>query len=110
MSKDYLRNRPFMAVEISYVPAPNVDTSVKGWQEDEGAMKAMERVSFVDRINDTSKYAIIIDIINSEVVKNRSSKSGDDVMATYLGQYREKVTEALSVWAHREATKMRADG
>lgn len=110
MATDYLRNRPFLGVELSYKPAPNVNTSEKGWMDKPGALQTMERVVFVDRIKDVTKYAVVIDIINSAVIQNRSSKSSDEVMANYLSKYREQVTQALSVWAQREAKKMRADG
>lgn len=107
---DYLRNRPFLAVELSYLPAKGVNTGRKGWQDQPGAMQTLERVSFVDRIKDLSKFTVVIDIINSVVLQNRSSMSSDEVMAAYLGNYREQVTQALSVWARREAIRMRDAG
>jgi hypothetical protein len=103
---DYLRNRPFLVVEISQRPAPDVNTGVRGWQDQPGALQSFEKVSFLDRINKRASYAVIIDIINSVVIQNGSSRSDDEVMATYLSKYRDKVTDALTVWAKREAAKM----
>ena len=110
MATDYLRNRPFLTVQITYQPAANVNTGKKGWQNEKGAMRAMEKVSFVDRVNKLERYAVVIDIINSKVIKNESSKPEDEVIATYLTRYREETKAALSEWARREAEKMRAEG
>jgi hypothetical protein len=107
--KEYLRNRPFLTVEVIQRPAPDVNTKVKGWMDVPGNLQSFEKVSFLDRINDQAKFAVIIDIINSSVVQNKSSLSENEVLATYLSQYREKVTAALSVWAEREAKHLRAE-
>jgi hypothetical protein len=110
MSTDYLRNRPFLTVQLSYLPSENANTGKKGWQNEKGAVRTMEKVSFVDRINKIERYAVVIDIINSKVLKNQSSRSEEEVIATYLSKYREETKAALSAWARREAEKMRAEG
>jgi hypothetical protein len=106
MPTDYLRNRPFLAVTLTQRPAPNVNTRLKGWQNQPGAIQTFEKVSFVDRINNKAQYAVIIDIINSTVIQNKGTASENEVLATYLGKYTEEVKQALTVWAHREARGM----
>lgn len=106
MATDYLRNRPFLAVELTQRPADGVNTKVRGWQKQPGALRTYEKVSFLDRINNKTGFAVIIDIINSAVLLNSSTQSDNEVMATYLGKYRSEVTQALTVWAEREARKM----
>ena len=68
--KEYLRGRPFLTVEITQRPAPNVNTKVKGWMNEPGAIQSFEKVSFLDRINNAGNYAVVIDIINSTVIRN----------------------------------------
>lgn len=106
MAKDYLRNRPFLTVSFLHRPHSNVNTSVKGWANMTGAMQTFEQVSFVDRINDVTQYGVVIDIINSAVLRNTTPKTSDEIAATYLGKYRDDVSKALTVWAHREAKRM----
>lgn len=104
--KEYLRNRPFLTVEVTHQPAPDVNTKVKGWMDQPGAMRSFEKVSFLDRINNESKYAVVIDILNSTVVRNSSQNSDHEVLATYLSTYKDKVVQAMTVWAEREARTM----
>lgn len=104
--KEYLRNRPFLTVEVTHRPAPDVNTKLKGWMSQPGAMRSYEKVSFLDRINNETKYAVVIDILNSTVVRNSSQNSDSEVLATYLSTYKDKVVQAMTVWAEREARTM----
>lgn len=106
--KEYLRGRPFLTVEVTQRPAPNVNTKVKGWMNQPGAIQSFEKVSFLDRINNESKYNVIIDIINSTVVRNSSAISDTEILATYLANYKDKVIQAMTVWAQKEAKSMAA--
>lgn len=106
MKKEYLRGRPFLTVEAFQRPAPDANTKIKGWQNEEGAMQTFEKVSFLNRINNERTYAIIIDIINSTVIRNSSNKSDTVVLATYLSRYKEKIVKAMTVWAERESRNM----
>lgn len=106
MRKEYLRDRPFLTVELSYRPSPDANTGERGWQQKPGAMQTIEKVSFLDRIRDDNNFVVIIDIINSAVIKNRYGKSEDELMANYLGKYSEEVKAALAAWARRMASKI----
>lgn len=108
--KEYLRGRPFLTVEVTQRPAPDVNTKVKGWMNQPGAMQSFEKVSFLDRINNETNYGIIIDILNSVCVRNASSLSNDEVLATYLSNYKEQVIKAMTVWAEKEAREMALNG
>ena len=109
---NYLRNRPFLLVEFSYVAGPNVNTSEKGWSQKDGALKAMQKVTIVDRVSSKQEVRsrIIIDIIDSKMVKNSSGVADETVMAEYLSQYKDEVVEALGIWAQKELTTREAAG
>lgn len=102
---DYLRNRPFLCVQISYRPAASVNTGQKGWQSQEGAQKAFDKVTIVDRVSNTlmRNCAVIIDIINSEVIKNNTGRDGTQLRADYMGRYSEEIKDSLTIWAVKEA-------
>lgn len=109
MAKDYLRDRPFMVVNFLYRPREGVKTEIKGWSDVSGSMQTMEQVGFVDRINNIVNHGIVIDIINSKVLRNTTDKSDDEIVSTYLGTYRDDASKALAIWAQREAAKIQAE-
>lgn len=102
--KDYLRNRPFLCVTFSYVPSSTANTSVKGWMNEPGAMKVLNKVTIVDRVNSKAETAssIIIDIIDSKCIKNTTQAPNEEVMEKYLSEYSEDIVKALGVWAESE--------
>jgi hypothetical protein len=102
---DYLRNRPFFCVEITHRAAPGVNTSQKGWQNQKGALASFDKVSIVDRVSTSLnlRAAVIIDIINSAVVRNTTGMDDTVLRAQYMGKYSEDIKEALTIWAVKEA-------
>ena len=103
----YLRNRPFLCVSFSYVPSSKANTKVTGWQSQPGAMTVLNKVSIVDRVNSKLENAssIIIDIIDSKIVKNTSRAPDEEVMEKYLSEYSKEVVDALGVWAQAELVR-----
>lgn len=106
---DYLRNRPFLCVEITYRAANHINTSKKGWQLQEGAMRAYDRVVILDRVNRAEKFHIIIDIINSTVVKNSTKLDETQIRAEYMSRYKDDIKQAITIWAMNEASARKAD-
>ncbi len=102
---EYLRNRPFLCVEMTQRPASGVDTSKKGWQTAKGSLQTFDKVTIVDRVNNTmmSRAAVIIDIINSSVVKNNTDEDDTMLRAEYMSRYADDIKDSLTIWAHREA-------
>ena len=100
---DYLRNRPFLTVSFIERAAPGVSTRTKGWRDEPGAIQTFEKVSFLDRINSIHNYGVIIDVINSAVIRNTTKLNESEIMASYLGKYKAEVTQSLTIWAQREA-------
>ena len=70
----------------------------------EGSMTVLNKVSIVDRV--TSKLenacAIIIDIIDTSMVKNTTRTSDEEVMSQYLNEYRTQIVDAKARWAEGE--------
>ncbi len=111
-TEKYLRNRPFLVVNIIYRPQKNVNTSKKGWHEVAGNMSAFEQASLVDRVNDTHirNATVIIDVMNAKLVKSQHSDTPEqEVVTHYLEKYRSQVTEAMNVWLSNIARKKADD-
>lgn len=106
MTDKYLRGRPFLIVEFTQRPRPNVNTKVKGWMNDPANIQTFENVSIVDRVgNKQQRAALIIDIIDGKAVRNQTGKEDESVIAHYIGRYAEKIKDALSVWAQDQIAK-----
>lgn len=103
MATDYLRNRPFLCVEISYRPAKNIRTNRAGWQHQQNALQAFDRVAIMDRVNNPMKYQVVIDVINSAVIRNSTGIDETHLKAEYMSRYKDEIKDALTIWAHREA-------
>ncbi len=108
----YLRNRPFLCVERLYVPSKDAKTHIAGWRNEE-TIQSQVKVSFVDRIRDVTKYTVIIDIINNEIIKNTSGLNDDTTIVGYVGEYHEEIKQAIGVWVKKvgasEAAAMLAE-
>lgn len=110
MSKDYFRDRPFLVAHLSYVPRDGVKTHQKGWMEDTGNVKIMERVALVDRLNKSQQLAdVVLDLINTKVIRNMTRLNDDDVFADFADRYQNQIEQALKVWAYNEAKKLSDD-
>lgn len=106
MTDKYLRGRPFLIVEFTQRPRPNVNTKVKGWMNDPANIQTFENVSIVDRVgNKQQRAALIIDIIDGKAIRNQTGKEDESVIAHYIGRYAEKIKDALSVWAQDQIAK-----
>lgn len=133
----YQRNRPFLVVIPVGRPAntasmnrkerrqrgvlntsliSQVNTSEQGWANKVGNWSMFERPSIVDRVNDkmTAEAVVIIDIINTKVVKNRhrddrhNPVSDDAIMSHYLSRYSNEITQGLQVWTEQITKASRA--
>ena len=98
----YLRNRPFLVITQIGRPAKHVKTNVAGWAIEGSNWAVTERPMIVDRISDKmlNEASIIVDILNTKLVKNRFGESGPDdkVMEYYLGKYSAEVTQGMQIW------------
>ena len=97
----YLRNRPFMIISYSRTPVAGTKTQVAGWAQDEdAAWDANENMVIVDRISNKqmTESDIIIDLLNSTIVKNRHGGSDATVVQGFVGRYRNEVKTAIARW------------
>jgi len=97
----YLRNRPFLIVNILQRPEKSVKTEVKGWRDVTGNIENFETPYVVDRVNSTHlrNAAIIVDVIRAECVKNQFSQTpNDEVAKHYINKYQAQITEATEIW------------
>lgn len=96
----YLRNRPFLVVNILQRPSKSVKTEVKGWRDITGNVENFENPYVVDRINDThlKNAAIIVDVLRSECVKNQFESPNDEVAKYYINKYQSQITQATEIW------------
>jgi hypothetical protein len=108
----YLRHRPFLVVTQKGNAAKHVNTAKAGWAKDGANWDVTERPVIVDRVSDKmlTEASIIIDLLNSTLVKNRFQSSGQDtkVLEYYLGKYSQEVTEGIKIWTSQMLGKQKA--
>ena len=78
---DYLRNRPFLAIEVLFGPEKGVHTERKGWSKERENIKLFDRPEIVYRISDKimCRSVVIFDIMKNKLVKNRLRLASPDV-------------------------------
>ncbi len=98
----YLRHRPFLVITQTGRPARHVNTTQPGWAVEGRNWDVSERPIVVDRISDKmmNEAAIIIDLLNTKLVKNRFDGTGPDdkILEYYLGRYSKEVTQGIQIW------------
>jgi hypothetical protein len=110
----YLRNRPFLVIEIYINPASTkshdrVRTEKKGWMKDEKNISHAENPMVVDRIKDKHLIgaAVIIDLLRDVVLKNRLDDSNEEVLAYYKQKYAGMIEQGKTSWSNKAAANMR---
>ena len=67
-----MAQKAYIVLQHTFVPAPGVNTSVKGWAEAENSQQMIETIFFVTRIkklwNQTA--TTIVNVTDSEIIKN----------------------------------------
>ena len=98
----YLRHRPFLVITQTGRAARHVKTEKPGWAKDGANWDVTERPIVVDRVSDKmlTEASIIIDLLNTSLVKNRFESSGqpEKVLEYYLGKYSNEVTQGMQMW------------
>lgn len=105
----YLRNRPFLVIEVIQRVAKDVNTTKAGWKDVTGNLSVFEKPSVVDRINATHERnaTVIIDVMKGTCVKNGfTGAENQEVVAHYMEKYRPQVAEAMDIWLSRVAQKV----
>ncbi len=103
----HLSKRPFLIINTRFLPGPKAATQVKNWAADSG-WNVLEEVVIVDRINNRHQtYAtLILDVLEDKVIKNGFHQSTDeDAKKHYLEKYKDKLEQAIEVWATNQARK-----
>jgi hypothetical protein len=96
----YNRYRPFLVVSMTGVPQRGAKTSEKGWSEKANAWNVLESPVIVDRVSNKmmTEASVIIDILNTKVVKNRYGND-EEVVKYYLGKYSAEISESIRIWS-----------
>ena len=73
-----MAQKAYIVIQHSFVPAPGVNTSVKGWQEADNSQQMIETIFFVTRLKKgwTQTATTIVNITDSKIVKN-SAETND---------------------------------
>lgn len=98
---DYLRNRPFLIVNVTQRLAP-------GTRE----LREYESVAIEDRVSNTklNRATVIIDLLHQKLIKNRNSIPFSDqlsVVDSYVRRYEKEVKYAIAQWATRNPENLR---
>lgn len=97
-SVNYFHGRPFLVIDLHFLPKPNVKTHQKEWAKTAANWDTNETPRIVTRLNfNTIRSAsVIVDIANKKLIKNRFSSSEDDVIyKTYTEKYYPQVKQAM---------------
>lgn len=67
-----MAQKAYIVIQHSYIPAPGVNTSIKGWAEAERSQQMVETIFFVTRIRKRwwQTATTILNITDSKVEKN----------------------------------------
>jgi hypothetical protein len=67
-----MAQKAYIVIQHSFVPAPGVNTSVKGWQEAQNSQQMIETIFFVTRLKKawTQTATTIVNITDSKIEKN----------------------------------------
>lgn len=97
----YLRNRPFLVIVLSSRAKNGINTQKAGWNKILANVTNLETPTIVDRVSNKmmTEAAVIIDILNTKIVKNRNGSEHDDaVLKYYMERYSADIAEALQLW------------
>lgn len=87
----YLRNRPFLVIDVWYRPATNVRTERKGWIAVEANWDIEEAPRMEHRIsnNTMATATLIIDVNERALIKNRFHGTAEDkdIVDHFLEKY-----------------------
>ena len=110
----YLRNRPFLVVDIYITPAvpkgqERTRTERKGWMKNENNISHSEDPHIVDRVKDKhlTQATVIIDLLRDTVIKNRLDDSNEAVLTHYKQKYSSMINQGQTTWANRATTQMK---
>ncbi len=98
---EYLRKRPFLCVEFSYIPSKKAKTNTKDWMLAEGTVTTLNKVTIVDRVKTKQeiKSSVIIDVVYTKIIKNNTNVPDDVVMEKYMSEYSESILKAIDKWS-----------
>lgn len=67
-----MAQKAYIVIQHTFVPAPGVNTSVKGWSEAENSQQMIETIFFVTRLKKqwTQTATTIVNVTDSKIVKN----------------------------------------
>ena len=109
----YLRYRPFLVITQTGNAAKTAKTHKKDWKKTPDQFVIRETPMIVDRVSDKmlGEASIIIDILNTKLVKNRFDGSGEPekILEYYLGKYSKEVTHGIQIWTEQTLGRSKAD-
>jgi len=102
----YNKGRPFLIISHSATPAQGQNTSAKNWGT-EGKWNINESIAVVDSITQNQMYtaAIIIDILQHKMIKNRFADTHDEkeIIKHYFSKYNKEVVQGIQIWTKSRA-------
>lgn len=102
-NKSQLRNRPFLVIKTAATPNNKAVTSVAGWGNNGSAWNVSEDAKIVDRVSYKMLHeaTLVIDILNSEVVKNQHSAkfTNERMLEHFMPKYSDLITKGIAEWA-----------
>lgn len=99
----------YLVINEIFRPNSHVRTNRAGWHEQPNAWNVAERVSIVDgtlKQRVLAEASVVIDLVDSSVLKNRGGDDAKALSAHYLGKYQEEVQQALLLWSLKDPRNM----
>jgi len=101
---DYLSQRPFLIIDIYYVPARGAKTHMKNWTSVKGAWDTQENPYVVDRVTlkHSRRASVIIDILKRKMLKCRFDDAhSNEVFNHFTNKYSEQINHAINMWRNK---------
>jgi len=94
-----MAQKAYIVIQHSYIPAPGVNTSIKGWAEHEKSQQMVETIYFVTRVRKLWRQTAttIINITDSKIEQNSAETADFNQIINHVkSKYPDKFNQFLS--------------
>lgn len=104
-----IKHRPYMFITFIQRPSPGSKTNDPTWKEN-GTWEVTEKMVISDypKSRMMLEASVVIDLLNTKVVKNRNGDLSDVSCNEYFARYYVEIVEALKVWAKKRPENLDA--
>ena len=105
---NYLRNRPFMLVNFTYVLKDGQDSRLLNFRE-LATWDPIEKMAIVDRVSSKQlvESELVLDLFENKVIKCRdASIDHDQIFSVMVKRHMDEIRSALAEWIKRDSNNL----